>query len=117
MAKGYARVERVADLIQAALADILQKEAHDDRFGLVSITDVIVAKDFSSARIYVSVLDEAKAKETVVALNQAAKFLRYRLAQEIDLRMTPTLKFFYDDTAVRGDRISSLINSALKKAK
>lgn len=117
MTKGYARIDRVADLIQATLAEILKKNAQDERFALVTITDVKVSPDFAIARIYISVLDDQHAKETVAALNKAAKFLRYNLAHEIDLRVTPALKFFYDDTAARGDRISSLINAALKKAK
>lgn len=117
MVKGYARIERVADLIQATLAEILKKNAQDERFALVTITEVKVSPDFAIATIYVSMLDDRAVKETVAALNKAAKFLRYHLAQEIDLRVTPALKFFYDDTALRGDRISSLINAALKKAK
>ncbi len=114
MAKGYKRTQRFSDVIQTALAEILHKEAKDMRFGITTITSVDVAHDLSFAKVYVSVLDESKAKETVSALNKAAKFFRYSLAQAVELRTTPGLKFIYDDSCVRGHRIESLINSVLK---
>lgn len=115
MAKGYKRTQRIADLIQTALAEIILKDVKDLRFGMVTITSVNVAHDLSFAKVFVSVLEEEKAAETIAALNNAAKYLRYSLANSVELRVTPELKFIYDDSAVRGSRISSLINDALKK--
>jgi ribosome-binding factor A len=109
------RNQRVADLIQVALAEILQKDVKDLRFGIITVTSVTVAHDLSSAKVYVSVLDEDKADATIKALNNAAKFLRFSLANAIELRVTPELKFVYDDSVVRGSRITSLINEALNK--
>ena len=116
MTKGYKRTQRIADLIQTALAEILQREEKELRLGsMVTVTSVDVAHDLSFAKVYVSVLLDEKAKETITTLNQSAKYLRYSLAQAVLLRVTPELKFIYDDSAVRGSRISSLINDALKK--
>lgn len=117
MPKGYSRIQRVADVIQTALAEILQREAEDLKSGMVTVTGVDVAHDMSFAKVFVSVLDENKAKETLATLNEAAKYLRYELAHAVVLRVTPELKFVYDDSAVRGSRISSLINDALKDKK
>lgn len=115
MAKGYKRTQRIADLIQTALAEILQRDAKDFRFGIVTVTSVEVAHDLSFAKVFVSVLEEQKAPEIIAALNGAAKYLRYSLANAVELRVTPELKFIYDDSAVRGSHISSLINKALKE--
>jgi ribosome-binding factor A len=50
-------------------------------------------------------------------LNNAAKYLRYALAQsKIEMRVIPELKFIYDDSTVRGNRIASLLHSALKNS-
>lgn len=117
MPRGYARIDRVSDLIQTALAEIIQREGLCTRFGLVTLVDVKVSPDFSHARVYVSVLPEEAATDAVAELNEAAKDLRYHLAQAIKIRVTPDLKFFYDDSSVRGTRISSLIDTALKKIK
>lgn len=115
MSKNYTRKQRVSDVIQTALAEILQKNATDLRFGFITITSVEVARDLSVAKVFVSVLEEDKSVEAIKALNNAAKYLRYELANAILLRVTPELRFFYDDSSVRGHRITSLINDALKK--
>lgn len=115
MTKGFKREQRINDLIQTTLAEIIQRQATDLRFGLITLTGVNVSHDLAYAKIFVSVLEEDKADETLNALNKAAKFLRYELANAVELRVTPELKFIYDDSSVRGSRITSLINKALKK--
>ncbi len=115
MAKRSNRAQRINDLIQTSLAEILQRDAKDLRFGMITITGVDTTHDLALAKVYVSVLEEDKAIETIAALNNAAKYLRYELAHTVDLRVTPELRFIYDDSALRGHRISSLINDALNK--
>ena len=117
MVKGYSRSQRINDLIQNTLAQIIQREAQDLRLSMITITGVEVSHDLAYAKVYVSVLEENKCKETVAALNNAAKYLRYLLANSVELRVTPELKFIYDDSTVRGNRISSLLNDSLKENK
>ena len=116
--RGFSRTERVADLIQKTLAQLLLQDMSDNRFRLVTITSVTVSRDLSYAKIFVSVLmdEEDKIKQTMEALNRAAKSLRYRLAHEVDLRIVPELKFVYDESTAKGFHISHLINSAVKKS-
>lgn len=113
----YSRIQRIGDLVQTALAEILQREAENLRCGIVTVTGVEVAQDLSHAKVFVSVLDDEKASGTIKLLNEAAKFFRYELAHAVKLRATPELKFVYDDSTVRGSRISSLIHDALKEDK
>ncbi len=113
--KSFKREKRINDLIQTALAEIIQKEANDLRLGMITITGVSTSHDLAFAKVFVSVLEEDKSTDVLLALNNAAKYLRYSLANAVKLRVTPELKFIYDDSSVRGSRISSLINDALKK--
>jgi ribosome-binding factor A len=112
--KGYSRPQRVADLLQTALAGILQNYAFDVPLGLVTITSVSISPDLSFAKVFISVLDDTKVKETVDLLNEHKKELRYLLAQEVKLRIAPELKFIYDDSVARGANFYSLINHVLK---
>jgi ribosome-binding factor A len=118
MKRGFERTQRVADLLHKTLAQMLLQDMSDDRFRLVTVTEVTVTRDLSYAKVYVSVLleDESKIKQTVDALNRAAKSLRYNLAHAVDLRVVPELKFVYDESTARGFQISSLIDSAVKKS-
>ncbi len=115
MPKNYSRIQRIGDLVQTALAEIIRNNAKELQCGMTTITSVKVSADLSSAKVYVSVLEDEKAVEIIATLNKMAKFLRYELANTVELRVTPELKFYYDDSVVRGSRISSLINDAFKK--
>lgn len=119
MRRGFDRTRRIADEIQKQLATMLLRDMSDERFSRVTIVSVNVTKDLSYAKIYVSVLldEEDKIKETVDALNRAAKSLRYNLAKAVDLRVVPELKFVYDSSTAHGFRINDLIDKAIKKEK
>ena len=110
--KNYTRTDRVAQVIRAELAKVIQHEMEDRRMQLVTIVGVEVTRDFAYAKIFVSVLsdDDAEIADILTVLNKASKMLRYRLAQEVTLRKTPQLTFSYDDTIVKGNKISTLIN-------
>jgi ribosome-binding factor A len=116
--RGYDRTQRVADLIQKSLAQILLQDMSDDRFRLVTITSVNVSRDLSYAKVFVSVLmdEEEKIKQTIMSLNRSAKALRYSLASAVKLRIAPELKFVYDESTAHGFRISMLIDEAVKKS-
>jgi len=115
--RGFDRTERVADLLQKTLAQLVHADMADDRFRLVTITSVTISRDLSYAKVFVTVLqDDAEAiKQTIFALNKAAKSLRYQLAREVKLRIVPELKFVYDESTAYGFRMSMLIDSAVKK--
>lgn len=115
--RGFDRTQRVADLIQKTLGRMLLQDMPDRRFRFVTVVSVTVSRDLGYATVYVSVLsDDAQViKETVADLNRHAKNLRYQVAQEVDLRVMPELRFVYDESTANGFRISSLLNAALKK--
>lgn len=117
MRRGFDRTQRVADMIQKALAQMLLQDMSDERFRLVTIVGVTLSRDYAYAKVYVSVLmdDQVKIKQTVEALNRASKSLRYMLAKEVKMRVVPELKFTYDESTARGFQISDLIESAMKK--
>src|SRR5687767_3011530 len=103
------RMKRVTDLIRTTLSEILLHYSDDERFNKVIINKLIVSKDMRHARIYVSYLVDEKPEEIVTELNKHSKNLRYLLAQQIELRVTPELKFYFDDTALKGQRIDELL--------
>lgn len=115
---GVDRTRRVGELIQQALAQILLQETSDERFRLVTITSVVMSRDLSYAKVYISVLmdEKEKIKQTVDALNRLAKSFRYHLAREVELRIMPEIRFVYDESTAHGFRISTLIDKAVKKS-
>jgi len=85
---------------------------------MVSVTGVKVSKDLAHASVYVTLLGKSNAEEAqegIEALNKASGFLRSMLAKEVSMRITPKLKFIYDDTLAKGQHLTSLIDEALAR--
>ena len=115
MKRGQGRPQKLGDQIQRELSDLLARELRDPRVGMVTITSVDVSPDFSHAKVFFTVLEKHKLEDTLHGLRRAAGFLRSQLARRIKLYTTPELRFEYDESVERGDRLSRLIDSALKK--
>ena len=106
------RATRIAERIREELSALLITHAQDPRLAGISITDVNVDRELAFANIYYSSLEGAeRAKEILAGLQHAQGFLRSELARRIDLRVFPRLRFHYDPTYERADRIERLIAS------
>jgi ribosome-binding factor A len=114
--KEHGRGLRVADHLRERLADIIRAEMRDPRVGMVSVNDVRVSRDFAFADVFVSSLDadDPEAQHQLVkVLEHAAGFLRSAVARDNTMRTTPKLRFHYDEVAVNGVRMESLIRRAV----
>ncbi|HJS76950.1 MAG TPA: 30S ribosome-binding factor RbfA [Burkholderiales bacterium] len=116
MKRGQGRPQKLGDLIQRELSELLQRELRDPRVGMITITGVDVSPDFSHAKVFFTVLEKQRLEDAREGLRRAAGFLRSRLARRIKLYTTPELRFEYDESVERGDRLSRLINSVTRKA-
>lgn len=115
MSKG--RPQKVADLIQRELSDLLRREVRDPRVGMVTLTSVDVSPDLSHAKVFFTILEKEKKDETTKGLQRAASFLRSQLSHRMSMYTTPELRFVYDESVERGDRLSRLIDSVVPPRK
>ncbi len=106
------RLGRISDQLKQQLALLIQTELRDPRLGMVSVLDVKVSRDLAHADVFITVLN-AEPKEAVAALNNASGFLRSLLAKNLNLRVTPRLRFVFDESVERGRKLSSLIDEAV----
>ncbi|WP_275286650.1 30S ribosome-binding factor RbfA [Halomonas elongata] len=112
----FKRTDRVADQLQKELAVLIQREIKDPRLGMVTVSGVEVSRDLGYADVHVTLLgenDEARVAENLTILKRAAGFLRGQIARRIKLRHVPELRFHYDASLERGQRLSSLIDEAV----
>jgi ribosome-binding factor A len=104
------RTIRIAERIREELSVLLVTHVHDPRLAGISITDVNVDRELAIANIYFSSLEGSeRAKEIQAGLTHAHGFLRTELAKRIDLRVFPRLRFHYDPTYERAERIERII--------
>lgn len=106
------RLQRINDRIREELSEMLIREISDPRLGGISVTDVDVDRELAYANIYVSAVEGSeRAKEILEGLEHARGFLRHELSQRVDLRTFPQLRFQWDPTFERADRIEQLFAS------
>ena len=99
--------ERVASDMQRELGNILLLEAKDEDFKHVTITDCDVTNDLSFAKIYFTTTDDREKVEK--DLNNAAGFFRSLLAERLQIRHTPELRFIFDESIEYGKKIEKII--------
>ncbi len=94
------------------LSTLIQSgEVKDGRLSpMVSITEAIVAPDLKTAKVYISVLGDAKEMEdSLIALENASGFLRSRVAEILNWRITPKFTFKADNSMEYAAHISKLL--------
>ena len=115
MKRGSGRAQRLGDLIQRELSDLLLRELRDPGVGMITITSVDVSPDVSHALVYFTCLDASHAEESAQGLGRAAGFLRSQLAKRVTMYTMPELRFRYDESIERADRLSRLLDSVKPK--
>jgi len=107
------RTERVGEEIREVVADIIAQKLKDPRIGFVTVTRAEVTPDLMSARVHVSVLGDAKQRETSLqGLSRAAGFVRRELGRRLRLRRSPEVVFVYDRGIDATERVARLLDEA-----
>ena len=106
------RAQRISDRIREELSLMLIYDIADPRLSGVSVTDVRVDRELAFASIYVSALEGSERSEEILeAFRHARGYIRSELASRIELRTFPQLRFNWDPTFERAERIEELIAS------
>jgi len=106
------RLARIGDRIRQEISEMLvMQEIHDPRLAGVTVTDVKVDRELAYASIYVSSFEGSdNAKEILSGFESASGFIRKNLAARIELRTFPRLRFYWDPTPERADRIEKILH-------
>ena len=113
------RTERLNQLIQIEISDLLQKHINDPRLnGLISVTNVSISTDLKNAKISISALCDNTSREDIInGFKSASGFLRRELAHRLNIRVTPDLTFEFDDSIERGINLVTLIDKVTEADK
>ncbi len=106
------RINRINEEIQKELAALIPN-LKDPRVTdtMISVTRVETTPDLRWAKVYVSFLDESRAREAIKGLKSAGGYLRRELGRALNLRYTPELNWELDDSITYGAKMLKLINS------
>lgn len=105
------RQAKISRLIQKELSEIFRQQTAKTHGVLVSVSTVRVSPDLSIARAYLSVFPSDKGAEIIENVNRNASQIRHELAQKVryQLRKTPELSFFIDDSLDYIEHIDDLL--------
>lgn len=108
------RMLRVGELVRHALAQIFARGDIEDEAldgAVITVPEVRMSPDLKLASAYIMPLGGERAAEIVEALNRHQRFIRGRVAPEIDLKFAPEIRFFIDETFEEFGKIDALLRS------
>ena len=110
MSNDFKRTDRIAEMMQRKLAQIIQQEVKDPRLpAFITISAVTVTRDLGHAKVYFTALNDEAGMADVI-LNASASYLRTALARTLTLRTVPQLHFIHDESIEYGRHLSRLID-------
>jgi ribosome-binding factor A len=111
-----ARNQRIESEMRREIAELVSREVKDPRVGNVTITEVSLNKDKSTAKVFcVPFASQSPAAEVLAGLNNAAGFLRGEVGRRLRLRHAPRLTFILDETIEKAAHLTALIDASIKR--
>lgn len=111
------RKKQISEQVQRELASVILQLNSAPLLKKATIMHAEVSPDLSVAKIFFSVFDPNEAEATTEIFKSKSGELRYALAHSLNLRKTPRLIFIYDDTMIKAQKLSALIDQALEDDK
>lgn len=108
------RTLKAAEAIREVVSMAILTELRDPRIEGVTVTQVEVTPDMRGAKVFVSVMgNEAKQKLCLRGLQNSAGFLQSKVAERIDTRYTPRLRFELDEGVKKSIAIAKMLSEVL----
>lgn len=108
------RALRVGELVRHALADMLTRgDVHDPVLEghLITVPEVRMSPDLRVATIYVMPLGGKDEAEVIAALDRNKRYLRGEIAQRVNLKFAPDIRFRIDERFDEAERIEKLLRT------
>ena len=104
-------MNKVEDLLHKEIANIIVTRVDNPQIkNTVTITDIKVSKDIRNAVVYFTTFDK-DCKKIEKIINELKPTIKLYLSKNVHLKRIPDIKFIFDDTAIKGQRISKLLDS------
>ena len=111
------RKEKIENQIKRIISELLIKEIKDPRIGFLSITNIDLSKDYSVARVGISVLGTKKEmRNSLAGINSAKGFIQHKLGKNLHIRQIPKLMFYLDSSVADSVEMVSLLEQLNKES-
>ena len=110
--RDFKRTDRVGAELRRELGLLVHSAVRDHGLPSVSVSDVEVTRDLDWATVWVTALMPEQSLQAVKALNELKIEFRRELSRSMRLRRVPELRFKYDDSVDKGERIEQLLRDS-----
>ena len=107
--RAFHRTDRLNAELRREVGLLVHAAVRDHALPQASVVDVEASRELDVATAWITVLQPERAAETVKALQALAKEFRHQLAQRMRMRRVPALRFKYDASVDKGERIDALL--------
>ena len=105
------RARRVGVEIQKVVSTALSKLMADLEPGVIAtVPEVRLSDDLKHANVYCSIMGADDLERVQREIKKAAPRMRKLTAEALRIRQVPEIRFVWDDTMERADRIEQLLN-------
>jgi len=114
------RPERVGELVHHQISVMLDREISDPRLSNITVIRVEMSGDLRIAKVYVASRDksaEVNEGEIKDALAHAAGYFRRQVAQTLDLRYAPEIRFYIDHSIEMGEHFLQVLEQVEEEEK
>lgn len=105
------RIQRVSELLKRQIGEVILRELPVNEAGIITVNEVNVSNDLHAATVYVGIVgsDEQK-KRSMDLLRKERKRIQGLVGRAIVLKYTPQLRFVFDESVPRGNRILEILD-------
>ncbi len=104
------RADRLKGLFLREIVAALGELKDPGLSGFITVTDVEIAEDLKTAKVFYSMLGSEIDKEmTLRALERSAGYLHKWLFDRLRIRRVPKIAFAYDDTPEKAQRVETIL--------
>jgi len=106
------RKDRLEELIKRIVSEIIMRELKDPRIGFVTITGVELNKDYTEAKIGVSILGSSTdVRKSMEGIRSSSGFVQKLLGKELKIRNLPRVYFYLDKSVEEGVDMVNMIHN------
>lgn len=116
MPNTFHRSDRISAELRRLVGTLVHEVVRDNALPSVSVSDVEASRELDVATVYITALLAEQGPPAVKLLNEMAKNFRRELSRTMKIRRVPELRFKYDDSVDKGERIEQLLRDAPRPA-
>ncbi|MDD2710477.1 MAG: 30S ribosome-binding factor RbfA [Verrucomicrobiae bacterium] len=107
------RLKRVNEMMKHELSELIRSRLRVSDYGVITVTDVEVAKDLKTAQVYISAVGvegQTRVDRLLAALEAIRPELQHEMSRKVILKYTPHLQFCFDEGMARGQQVLKILD-------